>query len=427
MSTETVPRVSAFGVPAFRRLIVGWSVSNFGDSALFLTLGIWAKDLTGSSSAAGLVFFFLAAPVLASPLLGHLADRVRRRPLLVVVNALAGLGVLSLLLVDSPDDLWLIYVVAAGYGVVGYVTGAARSGLLRDLLTDDQLDTANGTLMTIDQGLRIMSPLVGAGLYAAWGGPALAALAAASFGVAVIALLSVRVRESDPTPVQERESFRRELSAGFRHVRRVPAVHRIVVALAVSMLVIGLADSALFSVVETGLGREPEFFGVIMSAQGAGSIAGGLVSVWLLRRLGGQRLVGVGLVVLAAGGACLLSTSSWLVLAGSALAGAGIPWMFVPAATVRQRLTPARLQGRTSSAVDMAITLPQTLSIAVGAALVAVVDYRWLLLATALVPVACALPMLLRRPAPETLPDPGPDDRLPPPGMPEPEVPLAHS
>jgi MFS family permease len=412
--------VSAYRVPAFRRLLVGWTVSNFGDSALFLTLAIWAKDLTGSSSAAGLVFFFLAAPVLASPLFGHLADRVRRRPLLVATNALAGLGVLSLLLVRTPDDLWLLYVVAAGYGVVGHVTGAARAGLLRDMLSDDQLDTANGTLMTVDQGLRIMSPLVGAGLYAAYGGPALAVLAAVTFAVAVVALLTVHVRESEPTPPGQRESFVRELSAGFRHLRAVVAVRRITAALAVSMLVIGLADSALFGVVETGLGLDPEFFGVLMSAQGAGSIVGGVVSVWLLRRLGGQRLVGAGLAVLGVGGLACLSTSPAVVLAGCALAGLAIPWMFVPAATVRQRLTPPRLQGRSSAAVNMAVTVPQLVSIAAGAALVAVVDFRWLLLATAVVPVLCCLPLLLRRPAPETLPEvpvpgmPAPDDRLAP-------------
>ena len=442
MTADATPaqRVSAFRVPAFRRLLAGWTVSNFGDSALFLTLAIWAKDLTGSSSAAGLVFFFLATPVLASPLFGHLADRVRRRPLLVTVNALAGVGVLCLLLVRDRGDLWLLYVVAAGYGVVGYVTAAARSGLLRDLLTDDQLDTANGTLMTIDQGLRIMSPLVGAGLYAAFGGPALAVLAAASFGAAVVALLSVRVTESEPTPPQERESFGRELSAGFRHVRAVPAVFRITAALAVSMLVIGLADSALFSVVDDGLGLAPEFFGVLMSAQGAGSIAGGLVSVWLLRRLGGQRLVGIGLTVLAAGGLMLLVPTPWVVLVGCALSGVAIPWMFVPSATVRQRMTPARLQGRTSSAVNMAVTVPQTVSIAAGAALVAAVDFRWLLALMALVPVLCALPLLLRPPAPETLADEtladetladetladdGPQPAPGPTGMPGAEGPLA--
>ena len=34
-----------------RIFLAGWSVSTLGDSAMFLVLGIWAKDLTGSSSA----------------------------------------------------------------------------------------------------------------------------------------------------------------------------------------------------------------------------------------------------------------------------------------------------------------------------------------------------------------------------------------
>lgn len=400
-------RRSAFAVPAFRRLLVGETVSNVGDSALFLTLGVWAKDLTGSSSAAGLVFFFLALPVLASPLFGQLADRVRRRPLLLATNALAGVGVLALLLVDSVDDLWLLYAVAAGYGVVGYVTAPARSGLLRDLLEDHQLDTANGTLMTLDQGLRVVSPLLGAGLYTAVGGQALAALASATFGLAVLALLTVRVQESEPEP-RGREPWAQEVSAGFRHVARTPALRRITACLAASMLVIGLADTALFSVVEEGLGREPAFFGALMSAQGAGSIAGGVVSVWLLRRLGGQRLVGLALVAFALSGLTMFASQDWVVLAGRVLGGAAIPWAFVPAATVRQRMTPPRLQGRTSSAVNLAITLPQTASIAAGAALLTVADFRWSLAAIVVVTAGAALPLLVRRPAPERL-DPDAD------------------
>ncbi len=397
------PQRSVFRVPAFRRLLVGETVSNIGDSALFHTLGIWAKDLTGSSAAAGLVFFFLALPVVAAPLFGQLADRVRRRPLLLATNAVAAVVVLALLLVDSPDDLWLLYVVAAAYGVVGYVTAPARSGLLRDLLEDHQLDTANGTLMTLDQGLRIISPLLGAGLYTAFGGRALALLASATFVLAVLALLTVHVQESEPTPPQDREPWRQEVSAGFRHVARTPVLRRIVGCLAVSMLVVGLADSALFGVVETGLGRDPAFFGVLMSAQGAGSIAGGVVSVWLLRRLGGQRLVGVALLALAVSSVTMFATQDWVVLAGRVLGGAAIPWAFVPAATVRQRMTPPRLQGRTSSAVNLAITVPQTVSIAAGAAVVAVTDYRWSVLVLVVVTAGAALPLLLRRPAPERL------------------------
>jgi len=46
--------MSALRHPAFRRLLVGEPVSSFGDSAMFLSLGIWAKSLTGSNTDAGL-------------------------------------------------------------------------------------------------------------------------------------------------------------------------------------------------------------------------------------------------------------------------------------------------------------------------------------------------------------------------------------
>ena len=45
-----------------RLLVVGQTLSVFGDRAMFLALGVWVKELTGSSAAAGLVFFAYAAP-----------------------------------------------------------------------------------------------------------------------------------------------------------------------------------------------------------------------------------------------------------------------------------------------------------------------------------------------------------------------------
>ena len=45
-----------------RRFLAGHTLSLFGDTAMWLALGVWAKGLTGSSAAAGMVLFFLAAP-----------------------------------------------------------------------------------------------------------------------------------------------------------------------------------------------------------------------------------------------------------------------------------------------------------------------------------------------------------------------------
>ena len=117
--------MSAMKVPAFRRLALAWSLSNFGDSALYLSLAIWVKDLTDSDAAAGLVFLFLGLPVFLAPLAGQLADRHSRRRIVVIANIVGALGVLTLGVVDDRSQVWVIYLVTFAYGLLTYVTSAA--------------------------------------------------------------------------------------------------------------------------------------------------------------------------------------------------------------------------------------------------------------------------------------------------------------
>src|SRR4051812_13494674 len=118
--------------PRFRLIFLGQVVSGFGDSAMFLSLAIWAKDLTGSNAQAGLVFLIITAPGLAAPLFGDLVDRVRRKPLMLWMYVVMALVVLSLLAVRSADQIWIIYAVTFAYGLMFSVP--ARSALLKDLL-----------------------------------------------------------------------------------------------------------------------------------------------------------------------------------------------------------------------------------------------------------------------------------------------------
>jgi MFS family permease len=170
-----------------RLFLAGQSLSLLGDTALWLALGLWAKDLTGSSSAAGLVFLCIVAPQLASPFAGLLVDRVRRRSLLLAVNPLTALAVLPLLAVHSPDDVWIIYAVALAYGASFVVLGAGQSALLHTLVPSDLLGTANAALQTVREALRLITPLAGAGLYTFAGGAAVALLDAATFLAATAA------------------------------------------------------------------------------------------------------------------------------------------------------------------------------------------------------------------------------------------------
>lgn len=142
-----------------------------------------------------------------------------------------------------------------------------------------------------------------------------------------------------------------------------------------------------------------------MSAQGAGSILGGVSAVWVLKRRGPVHTVALGLTLLAVSAASAMVPDTTVVMLGSFAGGVAIPWAFVALATTRQRLTPAHLQGRVASATGMSLQIPQLTSIAVGAALVAAVDFR-ILIGTAGVVIAGAAVWLWTRRAAETPPVP---------------------
>ena len=391
---------------AFRRLLAGWSVGNFADSVLYLTLAIWAKELTGSSTAAGLIFLTLAAPVLLAPVIGLIADRTSRKRLLVVGNLIAAAVTATLVLVQRPEDVWLLYVVTFAYGTLGYLNGSAQGGLVRDLLPSDQLGAANSLLVTIDQGLRVLTPAVGAALYVLWGGHALALSVSGTLVVAAGLLALVRVTESPSGDAVAGEGGWAQITAGLRHLRTVPLLVRMVLTCAAAFGVVGFFDTALFELVDKGLGMDAAFFGVLMSLQGAGSVVGGLTAAAVLRRLGSAHAQGWGLGLIGVAGSSMALGGTGLPLlpivsAASFLAGVGIPWMVVALITTRQRCTPARLQGRVGAAMNVAMTVPQLLSTGAGAVLILVIDYRLLMIAAGVVLMACAASLLVSR-----LPDP---------------------
>jgi MFS family permease len=363
---------------------------------MFLALGIWVKTLTGSNAAAGMVFFVYIAPALAAPLAGLVVDRVRRRRLMIVTDLSIGALLLVLLLVRGPGQVGLIYVVTFVYGCSAVVFGSARSALLTVMLPEDLLPDANGALQSVGEGLRLVAPLAGAGLFAAFGGGTVAILDAATFAASAVCLAALRVRErSDPRRPEQR--FVDELSAGVRHVLGTTGLRDIVLTIGVALLVIGFAESFLFAVVDQGLHHDPSFLGVLVSVQGAGAVIGGLTAAAAIRRFGDGRLVAIGLLLTALGESALLTDSLPAIVIGIVGVGIGIAWAVVGFATGIQTRTPPRLQGRAYSAADTIVSMPQTVSIAAGAALITVVDYRLLIVATCVVTAGCGFSLLTRR------------------------------
>jgi MFS family permease len=376
-----------------RVYLIGQSFSLFGDTAMFLALGIWVKELTHSNADAGLTFLFFPLAALFSPFAGMVVDRVRRRPTLIWVNFLSAALVMLLLFVHSASGVWIVYLTMFLYSFAGNFIGSAQSAFLTTLLAPEQLGDANGFLRTVREGLRLVAPLVGAGLFVVVGGHWIAVLDSATFVIAGFSILALHVREEKP--VRTPEHFLAEISAGFHHVARTPILRRMAISLAVALSVVGFIETAIFAITSDELHRSPSFIGVLMAAQGVGALIGGPLSAPVMRRIGERWLCGVGLIGIVVGSLFLEGGSLASVLMGGVFFGVALPPLLVGAYTLLQLRTPNELQGRAFSAFDLVASLPQTLSIGVGAVLVTVIGYRGELTIIAAVVSIAALILLL--------------------------------
>ena len=272
--------------------------------------------------------------------------------------------------------------------------GAARSAMLKAMLPDELLAEANGALQSIREGLRIVAPLAGAGIYAAFGGGVVALVDAASFLASAATLVALPFAEPERAPKEHH--FLREISMGITHIARTRTLRELTIGIAAALLVVGFSETLIFALA-AAVHHSPAFIGVMDTFQGVGAILGGVTAARMLKRFGELRLAGIGLALFGLGDICWLVPRLESILPSIAIAGLGIVWAIVALSTAYQRRSPQALQGRVSAAANMLFSVPQTISIAAGAALITLIDYRFEIVAMFIALLLSAAYLLTRR------------------------------
>jgi MFS family permease len=382
-------------------------VSGFGSTAMSLVAGIWILDLTGSVSLAGLAGLCVYLPTLAAPWLGGLVDRLPRRPLVITMDLLLAAALLTLPAVRSRDDTWLLFAVMAAYGISYVLTDAGESALLPAALPPSRLADVNGWRTSAQEGMKLVAPAAGAGIYA-WHGGAAVALVSAAMPL-VVAFLYTRLRlparpgrepdgrdrgagmdaqpgsdgrdrgagmdappapDAQPAPDARHPRAGTGARAGLAVLWGVPEIRTPVLVAALAIGLSGFTVAAVYARVTGDLDLPSTFLGVLGSAQGAGSILGGLAVGRLVTRTGAATVAAVGAALFGVG--CLFLCLPWwpVVIGGSLTVGIGLPWTLIAAVTAVQSRTPDHLLGRVAATANTAMFGPIALTNPLGAAAV---------------------------------------------------------
>jgi MFS family permease len=361
----------------FVRLWSAQTISVFGSQIGGFALPLVAIiTLDASPFAVSALFVVEFAPFLLISLpAGVWVDRLPRRPILI----LGDLGRFVLLL-TIPIAYWLdaltiwhLYLVGFAVGVCTVFFDVAYQSYLPSVVERTQLVDGNSKL----EVSRSASPLAGV-LVDVLRAPVAVLFDALSFLASGLFLLRIRTREEHvPTRAERRESkstMRTELREGLAWVFGNPYLRTIATSTATFNFFGPMMFAILAIYLVRGLEMSPLLLGVVFAIGQVGYLLGAIFANRISRRLG------VGPAILA--GSLLCVTQLLVPLAPQDAYGA-IPYLVVSSIAVsfgivlynvtqlsmRQAITPERLQGRMNSTIRFIVWGVMPLGQLIGGAL----------------------------------------------------------
>ncbi len=357
-------RSEVLNIPAFRRLLMGQAVSQFGDALYFLLFLFVVDRLTGSAAMVGYVGALEAIPfLLFGPYAGVVADRRSRKGILLFCDLTSAallilLGGAALLTPHVPVPLVLLSAFLLA--LVNTFFTPAKSAAVPALVPPEHLMEANGLSMAIQNGMPLFGiALSGSGLglvyrlYPALFLPAAAFLNALTFLVSALSISGLPrlmpLRDANAPPKKPLA----DALDGFRFLKN----NRVLRTATVLNLFLNLFI-APFMVAHVKANRDwfGGQYGTIAAFEAAFIAAMVVTSLFLSQReltrpglgfIAGLAPIGFFVALMA------YTPNFWGYLGLNLLCGLTIPLALLPMGTYTQLVVPDAFRGRVQSAQAM--------------------------------------------------------------------------
>ena len=351
----------------FRRLWIAQIISEIGDWFYMVALYAMLLEFTGKAELLGLAFLLQVMPqALTSPVAGVINDRLRRRAVMIFSDLARAAIVSCMLLVRSPQMIWLVYPLLFLETVMWGLFEPARNAVVPNIVANDEIIIAN-TLSSTTWSLNLFLGSALGGVVAAFlGRDAVFVLNGLSFLAS--AFLISRMQFAEPhteslPPLRWRDLVDYSpMIEGVRYVRRQARLAVTVFVKAglgvtgASWVIFPIMGSRVFPVAGHGMdSHHGALLGMslLMGARGLGALIGPVVAApWAQQNLQRLRLgIMAGFFLYGAGYIGLKfiqhATVAYVVVTLSHTGGAMV-WVF--STTLLQLMTDDKFRGRVFAA-----------------------------------------------------------------------------
>jgi MFS family permease len=307
---------ASLGNRVFARYWMALVLSMTGTWVRITAMGYLVYDLTGDPFKLGLISFVQAAPELIfGPVAGAYLDRIDRRRVLIAVQLtyITMMSLLTFLVISDTVEYWHLLAIALVIGSATAFDWPARLSIVPALVERKHLQSAVALNAAAFNGSRVIGPTIGGWLI---GGIGLAfcfgftTLAALPFTFVLLTMAVIRPQTSTH---DIQEGAWTALIDGYTYIWRHREM-RALLSVDIVPIALGMSYSTMApAIAKDVLGMGSEGLGLLLTANGVGSLTGTL----LVAVLSGVRNRGRIVVVGVAGfGALLivfgLSGTVWL-------------------------------------------------------------------------------------------------------------------
>jgi MFS family permease len=269
----------SLAVPNYRRYLAGHAVSVAGTWMQRVAQDWLVLELSDSAIALGIATALQFLPTLLLGLWGGvLVDRIDRRRAIMVTQAVSAVlaAALAALVLCDAVELWMVYALALGLGVVTVVDVPARHAFVTDMVGPEDYVNAQALNSTVHNLGRLVGPALAGVLIATVDVGAAFAVNAVSFAAVLFGLTRI-----DPHQLRPRQPVPRakgQARQGLRYVWQHPELRACMLLVAVVALLGQNFRVVLPLLARDTFGGGPEVYGWLTSALGAGAVLGALAS-----------------------------------------------------------------------------------------------------------------------------------------------------
>ncbi len=344
----------------FNRLWFSDTVSQIGNQFTNLALPILAVlNLHAGAFEIGLL---MALQTLFFPILGLFvgvwADRLRKRPIMIVCNLgrMAGLASIPLAFFLSSLTLYQLYAVAAVNGIFTVFFEVCYQSYLPVLIDREDLVEGNSKLQTSASGAQVAGPALAGFVYQLVGGAITIAVDAIGYLISALSLISIRKQEARPegNSPTGRPDFFAEMKEGIRIVFDNAMLWRITACTATSNFGSAIVGAVFVIFLLNILSFSPVLIGLLGTVGAVGFLLGTVVTPIVTKRLG------LGMAIAIPAGITVINMAAPLAIYGHAflivgtiglITGIMLPIYNINQVSLRQTIVPDRIQGRMNATV----------------------------------------------------------------------------